>query len=578
MRVTGGEALAHQLVREGITDVFGVPGVQLDWAVDGLRQVRDRIRFIVTRHEQATSYMADGYARTTGRIGTCMVVPGPGLLNAMSGLATAYACSSRVLCVAGNIFSGGLGKGHGLLHEVNGQSCILGAVTKWHGSAASPQEIPAVVREAVGHLTSSRPRPVGIEIPHDVLSASGDVDTIDPTCDPDGRVRPDPRQVAIAAEMLSGARFPVIYAGGGILAARASDALARVADGLQAPVVMSDHGRGGLPDSHPLALNTLGGRAVFPHADVVLVAGSRFIEFNQGTPAWPADGKRYIFLNVEPVDWSPPRSCAHAILADAALGLDALAAELSIRRPSRAQDVAKARAWVLEQASGAGPLMAWTHALRAAIPHEGIFVMDLTQVGYFARLMYPVYEPYTFLTPGYQGTLGYGFAAALGAAAGNPGRPVVCVTGDGGFGWTMPELSTARKYDLAVTTVVFNDGHYGNVRTMLTEQFGESYGADLVNPRYDRLAEAFDLPFAQVDTPAALERALRDAIAGGGPALIEVRLGPLPNPWHLFRLRAPFGKGNHAAPPNPLGLPEQSWQGGPVWRRPSGPPDTPGAR
>jgi acetolactate synthase-1/2/3 large subunit len=407
------------------------------------------------------------------------------------------------------------------------------------------------VHEAVRQVRTGRPRPAGLEISHDVLSSSAEVDLVDGTTH-DGRVRPDPQAIAAAASLLTGARYPVIYSGGGVLAARASTALARLADRLQAPVVMSDHGRGGLPDTHPLALNTLGGRAVFPHADVVLVVGSRFIEFNHGSPAWPADGKRYIFLNLEPTDWESPRDCALAIRADARLGLEALAEELSVRPASRAGDVALVRAWVLQQARTTGPLFAWTQALRTAIPDDGIFVMDLTQVGYFARLMYPVREPYTFITPGYQGTLGYGFAAALGAAAGNPGRAVVSVNGDGGFGWNLQELSTARKYGLAVVAVIFNDASFGNVRTMLNEQFGESYGADLMNPEYDKLAEAYGLPFARVDAPATLERALGDAVRSGGPALIEVRLGPLPNPWHLFRLRAPFGKGTYVAPPNPL--------------------------
>src|SRR5271163_2836830 len=170
MRLTGGQALARQLVAEGITDVFGIPGVQLDWAVDGLRQLGNQIRYVVPRHEQTTAYMADGYARTTGRIGTCMVVPGPGLLNAMAGLATAYACNAQVLAIVGNIHSGGLGKGFGLLHEVRNQSDILGSVTKWHGQARAPKEIPGLVRDAVRQLRSGRPQPVGIEIAHDILA------------------------------------------------------------------------------------------------------------------------------------------------------------------------------------------------------------------------------------------------------------------------------------------------------------------------------------------------------------------------------------------------------------------------
>src|SRR6516162_5701270 len=195
MQLTGGQALARQLVREGITDLFGVPGVQLDWAVDGLREVSNRIRYVVTRHEQAASYMADGYARTTGRVGTCMVVPGPGLLNAMSGLATAYACNSKVLAIIGNIHSSAIGKGLGLLHEVRNQSAILGCVTKWQAQAKTPAEIAARLREAVSQLNRGRPQPVEIEIAPDVLSATGEVELIDPPTHEDGRIRPDPAAI-----------------------------------------------------------------------------------------------------------------------------------------------------------------------------------------------------------------------------------------------------------------------------------------------------------------------------------------------------------------------------------------------
>lgn len=555
MKLTGGQSLAQQLLREGITDIFGIPGVQLDWAVDALRQVSDRIRFLVPRHEQATSYMADGYARTTDRIGTCMVVPGPGLLNAMSGLATAYACNSRVLCIAGNIFSGAMGRGYGLLHEVNNQSDILGAVTKWHGSARSPQEIPRLVREAVRQLRTGRPRPVGVEIAHDVLSTTAEVELIDPPEREENPMQPESGAIARAASLLSAARFPVIYAGGGVLAARASPALREVAEKLQAPVVMSDNGRGALSDRHPLALNTLGGRAVFPHADMALVVGSRFVDASRAQPAWPAGGKRYIFVNLDPADWGPPRASELGIHADARLALEALAAELSARRPSRAADLDKVRAWALRQADEITPQNGWTRALRAAIPDDGVLVMDLTQVGYFARLMYPVYEPNTFISPGYQGTLGYSLAAGLGVAVGNPGRAVVSIIGDGGFGWNMQELATARKYNLGLVSIVFNDGHFGNVRTLQKEQFGHLYGVELMNPKFDKLAEAFDIPYARVEDPDALKDLLREVLTWGGPALIEARVGDMPNPWHLFRLQPPFGRPSRSAPPNPLGDP-----------------------
>jgi acetolactate synthase-1/2/3 large subunit len=554
MQLTGGQALARQLVLEGITDLFGIPGVQLDWAVDGLRQVSNRIRYIVPRHEQAASYMADGYARTTGRVGAFMVVPGPGLLNAMSGLATAYACNSKVLAIIGNIHSGAIGKGFGLLHEVRNQSAILGCATKWQAQAETPAEIAARLREAVSILHHGRPQPVGIEIAPDVLSTTGEVALIDPPAHEDDRVRPDPAAVEKAAAVIAESRFPVIYAGGGVLAAGASAALQALAERLSAPVVLSENGRGAMSDRHALTLNALGGRAVFAHADVALVVGSRFADTMLGVPSWQTGGIKYVWLNVDPAAWAPPRSAEVAIVGDARLGLEALAAAVPLRRPDPDIDLAKVRDWAREQASVAEPQMSYIRALRAAIPDDGILVNELTQIGYLARSMYPAYAPGTFVTPGYQGTLGYGFPTALGAAAGNPGRAVVSINGDGGFGWAMQELATMRKYNLNVAVVVFADGHFGNVRRFQEDLFGRTYGTDLNNPDFGRLAAAFDVPFAFTQTPDELQRVLGSAVRQRAPILIEARVGPMPSPWGLMRLEARPGAAN-SGPPNPLGEP-----------------------
>ena len=550
MQLTGGEALAQQLAREGIKDVFGVPGVQLDYAVDGLRQVGNEIRFVVPRHEQTAAYMADGYARTTGRIGTCMVVPGPGLLNAAAGLATAYACNSPVLAIVGTIHSAAIGRGYGLLHEIKNQSGVLAAVTKWNALARSPQAVPGLVRQAVAQLHQGRKQPVGIEIPPDVLSARAEVDLLPVPQDEDQRLRPNPAAIERAAALLDQSRFPVIYAGGGVLASGAAAALQSFAELLQAPVVMSENGRGALSDRHALALNAVGGRAVFAHADVVLVVGSRFSDTSTGVPAWPAKGPRYIYVNLDPNVWAPPRHADVAIEADARLALEALS-EAVARRAAPAADFDRVRDWARLQADAVEPLASWVRHLRAAIPDDGILVTELTQVGYFARANYPVYQPGTFLTCGYQGTLGYGFPTALGAALGNPGRSVVSITGDGGFGWAMQELATARKYDLGLAIVVFADGRFGNVHAAMNEKFGTSHGVDLANPKFDRLAAAFDVAFARAQSPADLQSILRRHAGSGGPLLIEAPVADLPNPWALTRLD---GRGA-SGPPNPLGEP-----------------------
>jgi acetolactate synthase-1/2/3 large subunit len=537
MKQTGGDALARQLALEGVTDVFGVPGVQLDWAVDGLRKMQDKIRYLVARHEQAASYMADGYARSRNGIGVCMVVPGPGLLNAMAGLATAYACNSRVLCISGDIHSSAVGKGLGLLHEVRGQSEILSTVTKWNGRASRAEDIPALVRQAFHQLKSGIPQPVGIEISHDLLSTAADIPLVDPA-DATGADRLPAAEIERAAELLSACNFPVLYVGGGAIASGASLELQALAEKLQMPVVMSENGKGAISDRHPLAFNTLEGRDLFPLADVVLVVGSRFVETAMGKPAWPPDDKTYIFVNLDEDVLGAPRRVDIAIKADCRAALAALEAACSKRKPGNA-DFERLRASARDQMSRIEPQGAWVRALRAGIPDDGVLVNELTQVGYFARLAYPVYQPHTFLTPGYQGTLGYGFPTALGVAAADPRRMVVSINGDGGFGWGLQELSTARKYDLNVAIVVFNDGHFGNVRKMQQDQFGEAFGVELCNPRYDRLAAAFEIPYKSAEAPSDLERFLVERPSNPGPVLIEAKVGPMPSPWHLLRLVPP---------------------------------------
>ena len=557
MLMTGGQALARQLVLEGITDLFGIPGAQLDWACDGLHEVSDRLRFCVPRHEQTASYMADGYARSSGRIGACMVVPGPGMLNALSGLATAWSCNSPVLAIVGQIPLAAIGKGYGLLHEIQDQSRILGSVTKWHALARHPQDVPVLIREAVRQLRSGRPRPVAVEIPPDVLSAKAEVALAQPSAADEQRQAPQPELIAEAARMLSGARFPVIYVGGGALASGAGAEIERVAEALQAPVVMSDYGRSVLSDRHPLALNTLGGRAVFPHADVVLVVGSRFAEATTPEPAWPQDKVKFIYLNTDPLSWAAPRVPTLAIQSDAKLGLTALGRALSdVRKPSRAADLQKVRAWCEQQLREVEPQWSWMQALRSSIPENGVLVQDLTQVCYYTRAFIPLYQPRTSITPGHQGTLGFSYPTALGVAAANPERAVVCATGDGGFGYGLAELATAAKYRLGVTALVFNNREFANVKNSTRATFGRPTAHELHNPDFSQLAKAFGVKSAVVSSPAELAEVLPRAIASREPWLLDAPVGDMSDPWNLLRLsQGGVQRSKKTPPPNPLGEP-----------------------
>jgi acetolactate synthase-1/2/3 large subunit len=536
MEATGGEALAQQLVKEGVRHVFGVPGVQLDYAMDGLAKVRDKIDFINTRHEQAGAYMADGYARSSGDIGVCMVVPGPGLLNAMAALSTAFACSSPVLCITAQIPSKTIGRGLGMLHEIRNQSQVLDSVTKWHALASTPDEIPGLVREAVKQLRSGRPQPVAIEIPADVFAASSALNLLDPDGDDGSLVVPDSRLVVRAAELLRGASRPAIWTGWGVQAANAGEVLRELAEVLDAAVIMNRSGQGSLPDDHPLALNAVSGKRVLADCDVLLVVGSRFVT-GRGLPVATPVGTKVILVNAEEADLGEPRTPEVAIHGDARLTMQAIRDEVGgpVRASSRLDELDGARSWAAEQFALIQPQKQWLGALRSALPKDGIFVNELTQVGYAARVGFPSYQQRTMISPGYQGTLGYGFPTALGVKVAHPDQGVISVTGDGGFGWGMAELATARKYNIGLVTVVFNDGAFGNVRRTQKEDFDARYIAtDLVNPDYVALAKAFGITGYRAGSPDELQAFATKALESNEPTVIEVPVGEMPSVWHLL--------------------------------------------
>lgn len=532
-QLTGGQVLAQSLVREGVDTIFALPGVQLDWAFDGLYEVRDAVAVYHTRHEQATAYMADGYARTTGRIGVCLMVPGPGLLNASAALATAYACSSPVLCLTGQVDSRGIDQHLGMLHEVPHQLEIMGSFTKWAGRAMSPGEIPGLVREASRQIRSGRPRPAGLEVPPDVLLRREDVELLGAV---PGETNPgDPDLLRQAATLLRGAERPVIYSGGGTLAAAAWDELRAVAELLEAPVVMSTDGRGALSDRHHLAHTGLTGQALCEEADVILGVGTRFWQPGR---AWKrAPDAQVIRIDADPAEIERHGEPTVGIAADAKLALATLRdlLEGGPARPSRAAEMRARKEAAAARLAPFQPQVAYAEAIRAVLPDDAILVNDLTQLTFFATIGLPVYAPRTFIGPGYQGTLGSAFATALGAQVGNPDKKVVALAGDGGFLYTIQELATQRQHGLNVVSVVFNDNAFGNVRRTQQQQFGgRLLGSDLTNPDFVALAASFGIRATRVDSPDGLRDALRSALAANEPGLIEVAVGEMPSIWPLI--------------------------------------------
>jgi acetolactate synthase-1/2/3 large subunit len=534
-RMTGGQALVAALRQHGLEVIFGLPGVQLDWLFDALYDARDDIRLYHTRNEQATSYMADGYARVTGKVGACLVVPGPGLMNALAGLSTAYACNSPVLCIAGQIPSNQIGAARGMLHEVPNQLEMARSATKWAGRALRPEDIPALVRDAFAQLHSGRPRPVEIEIPSDVLEMTADIQMVAP-------VRPekpagDPALLEQAARALGQAERPLIVAGGGVLRAGAWDALGELAELLQAPVVMSFNGKGAISDRGYLAHSMLAERHLMPESDVILVAGSRFL-FTPQSPWGPKPHQTVIQLDIDAEEIGrnyPPRI---GIVADAGLALRALVdgvARHNRTRGSREEELRAVQERVNDRLFEIQPQASYGLAIREELPDDAVVISGMTQIGYWGWSGFPVYEPRTYIGAGYQGTLGFEYATALGAQVGVPHTRVVAICGDGGFMYNVAELSTAVAHGINAIAIVFNDNAFGNVRRTQRRSFNERIiGADLVNPDFVKLAESFGVDGRRAGGPEELRTQLREALAVDRPALIEVPVGEMPDIWGVL--------------------------------------------
>ena len=531
--VTGGYSMARQLAEEGVTHIFGIPGVQLDYATNGLSAFRNQITFINARHEHTTTYAADGYARSTGRVGVALVVPGPGVLNAGAGLVTALSCSSKVLLIAGQIPTRGIGQGLGLLHEIPDQSGILAKLCRGSTLTTDPGQVAGALHGAFVQLANG-PGPVAVEIPPDVLSSRTDGAAIG--SEPAGTPWPgSAAELGEAAARLVEAQRPVIYVGGGGRAANAWHELVALAEALGAPLVASTNGKGAFDDRHPLATMPLAHHELLWRADCVLFVGSRTVSPRAGSLMVNPDAVQ-ISLNNDPDAFGPPRNFTHTILGDARTGVaaltDLIVGQTGGDRSCWADDLDEIRARAQGRLAGLEPQLSFTSALRDAMPDDTCLVNELTQVGYVARYALPVHHPRSYIDPGYQGTLGYGYPTAIGAAVGNPDRPVVSVTGDGGFGYGMSEMATVMNYDIPLVCVLFRDDAFGNVQRMHTQQFdGDFHGTTLMNPDMLALAAAYGMSGYRAESPEDLRTMLATAIDARKPALIDVPIGVTPDPW-----------------------------------------------
>jgi acetolactate synthase-1/2/3 large subunit len=537
---TVADFLVQALIAHDVRTLYCLPGIQLDPFFNAVFDAGGALRPVHTRHEQGAAYMALGAALATGRPSAFAVVPGPGVLNTTAALATAYATSARVLCLSGEIPSRLIDKGFGMLHEIHDQVGILRHLTKWAERIDRPDDAARITGAALHELFTGHPRPVALEAPPDILIAPMTGDTSDiahalAMPDESSAERAlDHDAIRDAARLLARAERPLIFVGGGAL--DAADDVRRLAERLQAPVVAYRMGRGVLDDRHPLSANVPTGHRLWRDADVVLAIGTRLqmARMNWGTD----ENLRVIRVEIDPDAVDRITKPTIGLVGSAQAILPALVEELERTgdvRASRLDEVRALKAEVAREMAVLEPQLSYLQAIRTALPENGILVDDLTQMSYVARIAFPVFAPRTYISSGYQGTLGSGYATALGAQDARRDVPVVSIAGDGGFMYTVAELATAVRHSIPVVSVVFSDGAFGNVRRMQQEKHGNRVVAtDLVNPDFVRLAGSFGIRAQRVDGPAALRTALERAIAAREPALIEVPVGVMPDPFRFF--------------------------------------------
>jgi 5-guanidino-2-oxopentanoate decarboxylase len=521
-----GSKLMQLLRAYDIDTLFGMPGVHTLEAYRGMDAAG--IRHIGVRHEQGAGFMADGYARVSGKPGVCLVISGPGVTNAATPIGQAYSDSVPVLMLTSVGATSDHGMGRGRLHEVTDQSRITEPLTAFSVIANDPLQVREYVARAFALFESERPRPVHISIPLDVFKLSDDQPVQRRRIRQ--RLAANPRAVVEAAALLKAGKRPLIIAGGGSTGAAA--ALLALVELTGAVVVPTIAGKGVLPDSHPRVLEATLDReatqALIASADVVLCVGTELAEPDIWLQGNLPMGGPMIRIDIDAATLVRDYDAAVALQADASLALQAIVEQL------RADDfngtgipTAEVTAVRAAERAALRPIeqqhIEVLEALRAAMPADGIVFADMTQLAYTGYAFYPCEQPRQWFFPAGYGTLGYALPAAIGGKIAAPERAVMVMVGDGGFQFTLQELGTAVEQRLPMAIILWNNDSLAQIRDGMISRDIPTIGVNQHNPDFLKLAEAYGCLTARPDSLAALQQAVRDAHQAQLPTVIEVR-------------------------------------------------------
>jgi acetolactate synthase-1/2/3 large subunit len=531
-KMTGARAIIECLYREGVDTIFGYPGGQVLPIYDALYD--SKIRHVLVRHEQSAAHAADGYARATGKVGVCLATSGPGATNLVTGIATAYMDSIPIVALTGQVPLSMIG--NDAFQEANITGITL-PITKHNYLLQNANDIPRIMKEAFHIASTGRPGPVLIDIPKDLTTELIDfhypetvkLRSYNPTYE--GNIQ----QIKKAAEEISRSSKPVIYAGGGVISANASEYLQALAEKVQAPVTTTLTAMGAFPVDHPLFLGMLGmhgtkyANYAVQESDLIIAVGARFDDRVTGKIKSFATNAKIIHIDVDPAEISknvrvdiPIVGNARKVLEDLLKYVDKASTDEWLKRIAHWK-----RSYPLHYIDGSGNIKPQyiIEQIHDACK-DAIIVTEVGQHQMWAAQYFRFSEPRTFISSGGLGTMGFGFPAAIGVKMGKPDRVVFDISGDGSFQMNSQELATVVQENIPVIIAIFNNGYLGMVRQWQELFFDKRYSYTCIRDSVDfvKLAEAYGALGLRVKQPSEVRPAIEQAIASGRPTLIDFRI------------------------------------------------------
>ena len=537
MKISGSQTVIECLLEQGVDTVFGYPGGAILNIYDALYKNSNRIRHILTAHEQGASHAADGYARSTGKVGVCMATSGPGATNLVTGIATAYMDSIPVVAITCNVTQAQLGKDSFQEIDITG---VTMPITKHNFMVRDVNDLADTIRKAFHIAKSGRPGPVLIDIPKDVTASQTEYEPVNPETlnfDIPSKIihSPSKDQILNAIKMIDEAERPFIYAGGGVQIAGACEELKSLAEKANIPVSMSLMGKAVFPNKHPLSMGMIGMHGTYvantacDKCDLLLAIGCRFSDRVIGDPKKFAGGAKILQIDIDPAEVNKMIEVDNALIGDIKQILAEISSKIQKKEPGKWNEQVNEWKKIVppsyNKKQDLSPKFIFEY-VNSKVKQDTIITTEVGQHQMWTAQFYDFMQPRTFLTSGGLGTMGYGTGAAIGAQFANPEKTIVHFAGDGSFRMNCNELATIQHYELPIIIVVLDNHALGNVRMWQTLFYEKRYSNTTLDfgPDWEKLAFAYGIQGYHVKNEEEFKKAFDDALKSKKPAVIDAEI------------------------------------------------------